>query len=336
MRSIILLMLFCLLMVITLGCSSEEVPETVSGEPIKVVTTIFPLADLIGQLGGDQVSVSHLLPTGASPHTYEPTTDQARQVADARLFVYVGAGLDDWAVKLAETGSRDLPVLELARSINLLEIDDCDDHDSEDQAGFDYCCEYDSVVPEADDDDDHDQDCDHDHSGTGDPHFWLDPNLVSNQLLPGIYAELCVIAPELQPYFYDNLINLQAELNSLDQEIEEHLSAAGKNDFISFHSAWQYFSKRYGLHELAVVASFPGQEPSAGWIAELIEIIKEHNVGAILVEPQFSGALAAAIAAETGIKVLTVDPLGGENLPDRGSYQALMRYNLNVFREALD
>jgi ABC-type Zn uptake system ZnuABC Zn-binding protein ZnuA len=58
-------------------------------------------------------------------------------------------------------------------------------------------------------------------------------------------------------------------------------------------------------------------------------------VGAILVEPQFSQNLATAIAAETGIKVLTVDPLGGENLPDRDTYQGLMRFNLKVFREAL-
>jgi zinc transport system substrate-binding protein len=298
------LLLLILPAVLMAGCRSEEIPETVSAEPINIVTTIFPLADLIGQLGGNGVEVSYLLPTGASPHTFEPTTDQARQVADARLFVYVGAGLDDWALKLAESGSGKLTVLELAHYVELKKGDDCDDHD-------------------------------HEHDHQADPHFWLDPILVSTQLLPGIYDQLCLIAPELQPLFKENLNAIQGELTALDQEITTQLAAADKKDFIAFHSAWHYFAARYGLHELAVVASFPGQEPSAGWIAELIEIINEHNVGAILVEPQFSQNLATAIAAETGIKVLTVDPLGGENLPDRDTYQGLMRFNLKVFREAL-
>ncbi len=329
----IVLSILILLTVFIVGCSSEETSDIVTEEPISVVTTIFPLADLIGQLGGDQVEVSYLLPTGASPHTFEPTTDQARLVANAHLFVYIGAGLDDWAVKLADSGNPDLMILELASYIQLLGIDDCDDHDHEGEVDPDYCCEDDSVISEADDD--HQEDCDHDHEGTADPHFWLDPILVSSQLLPRVYDQLCLIAPEMQPLFHENLTNMQAELTTLDQEIETQLATAGRKDFIAFHSAWQYFAARYGLNELAVVASFPGQEPSAGWIAELIEIISENDVGAILVEPQFSKNLATAIADETGIKVLTVDPLGGENLPDRGSYLNLMRYNLKIFREAL-
>jgi zinc transport system substrate-binding protein len=306
MRIRLLLLLLCLPAVFIIGCSSEEMSDGIAEKPISIVTTIFPLADLVRQLGGDRVEVSYLLPTGASPHTFEPTTDQARLVADARLFIYVGAGLDDWAVKLAESGSQDLSIFELAHYVRLLE-----DHD-------------------------HGGDCDHDHEDTADPHFWLDPSLVSNQLLPRVYDELCAVEPKLQPFFYENLVTLQADLSELDQEIEEQLAAADKKDFISFHSAWQYFAARYGLHELAVVASFPGQEPSAGWIAGLVEIINEHNIGAILVEPQFSPSLANAIATETGIKVLTVDPLGGESLPDRSTYQDLMRYNLQVFREALE
>jgi zinc transport system substrate-binding protein len=306
MKIRLLLLLLSLPAALMIGCSRAEIPETASAEPIIIVTTIFPLADLIKDLGGDRVEVSYLLPTGASPHTFEPTTEQARQVADARLFVYVGAGLDDWALKLSEIGSGELKVLELAHDVELLEGHDCDDHEHG-----------------------------HDHEHQADPHFWLDPILVSNQLLPRIYEELCLIAPELQPLFDQNLIAIQGKLTALDQEITTTLASTNRKDFIAFHSAWHYFAARYGLNELAVVASFPGQEPSAGWIAELIEIINEHDVGAILVEPQFSQNLATAIAAETGIKILTVDPLGGENLPDRGSYLDLMRYNLIIFFEAL-
>ncbi len=302
--SFALLLLLILLPVVMAGCNSAEKPDIYADEPIRIVTTIFPLADLIGKLGGDQVEVSYLLPSGASPHTFEPTTEQARLVAKARLFVYIGAGLDNWAVELTKTGNKDLAVMELAGLVTLAEGYGCNNQD-------------------------------HDHEAGADPHFWLDPILVSSQLLPGIYDQLCLIAPEKRPLFRENLINMQAELTVLNREIEVQLGASGRKDFIAFHSAWHYFAARYGLNELAVIASFPGQEPSAGWIAELINIVRENDVGAILVEPQFSQQLATAVAAETGIKVLTVDPLGGEDLPGRDSYLNLMRYNMKIFSEAL-
>jgi zinc transport system substrate-binding protein len=295
-RRLFVFLVVILLLFIIFGCSAEQPLELDTEEPIKVVTTIYPLADMIRQLGGDQVAVTYLLPAGASPHTYEPTTEQARQVADAALFVYIGSGLDDWASKLAEAGNTELLTLDLSANLTLLEGSDCG-HD-------------------------------HDHYGSSDPHFWLDPLLVSKQLLPLLQEKLTEIRPGQQAVFSERMADYQAELSALNLEITEAVASFEHRDFISFHSAWQYFAARYDLHELAVFASFPGQEPSAGWIAELLKIIAEHDVGAILVEPQFSAVLAEGIAGDAGIKVLTVDPLGGENIPGRQTYLELMRFNL--------
>jgi len=307
---LILLLLFALCIS---ACSANQVSNSSVEEQVQVVTTIYPLADLIRQLGGDRVTVTYLLPAGASPHTFEPTIEQARQVAAAQLFVYIGAGLDQWALKLAEAGSSDLVILDLSSQVSLKQHDqDVHDHD-----------------------DDYEHSDSHDHTGNIDPHFWLDPVLVKEEVLPALEAALVEIMPEETKYFSDRMVVYQAELNSLDHEIHETTATFNKDSFISFHSAWQYFAGRYDLDQLAVVASFPGQEPSAGWVTELVEIIEEHDVGAILVEPQFSSALAENIAGETGMKVLIVDPLGGENIPGRDTYLNLMRYNLEIFRLAL-
>ncbi|MFQ5665817.1 MAG: metal ABC transporter substrate-binding protein [Candidatus Binatia bacterium] len=67
---------------------------------LPVVATIFPLADVARQLGDGHVEVVTLLPSGASPHTFEPTPAEVRVVARARLVVAVGGGLDTWAEKL--------------------------------------------------------------------------------------------------------------------------------------------------------------------------------------------------------------------------------------------
>ncbi len=75
---------------------------------VRVVATIFPLTDIVRQVGKEHVEAATLLPPGASPHTFEPTPAQIRAVARAHVFVCVGAGLDTWATKLlaAQDGAR--------------------------------------------------------------------------------------------------------------------------------------------------------------------------------------------------------------------------------------
>jgi len=47
------------------------------------------------------VSVCALVPPGASPHAYEPRPSDLARVADARLLVVAGRGVDDWVARLA-------------------------------------------------------------------------------------------------------------------------------------------------------------------------------------------------------------------------------------------
>ena len=67
---------------------------------ISVAASILPLADFCQHIGGDLVTVTVLVPPGASPHTFEPTPTAVAKAAAAQVFVYVGAGLDPWAERL--------------------------------------------------------------------------------------------------------------------------------------------------------------------------------------------------------------------------------------------
>jgi zinc transport system substrate-binding protein len=302
------------MLLLVAGCTDGEIEAEASGPAVSVVTTIFPMADVIRELGGEMVIVSYLLPPGASPHTYEPTVEQARLIEDAHLFVYVGAGMDDWAAKLADAAGQQLILVNLAERVDLLESGSYGHHGS----------------------DDHDHhDCDHDH-GPADPHFWLDPIVVRDFLCPALTEQLVLIDPQNEDYFRQKLDRFSRELTVLHEEIEDSAAGFSHDSFIAFHSAWQYFGRRYGLNEVAVVAEFPGQEPSAGWLAELIELIEEEDIGAIFAEPQFSTAMAERIAEESGLEMAIIDPLGGENVPGRESYLDLMRYNLAAISAAMN
>src|SRR5262245_5194099 len=72
-----------------------------SSQAVPVVATIVPLAWLVEEVGGARVSVCALVPPGASPHAYEPRPSDLARVADARLLVVAGRGVDDWVARLA-------------------------------------------------------------------------------------------------------------------------------------------------------------------------------------------------------------------------------------------
>lgn len=307
MRYLVIFVLSLVLLAATCACSHADFANS---EPagLKVVTTIYPLYSMVSELGGEKVSALYLLPAGASPHTYEPTTEQARQVSEAALFVYIGADLDQWAAQLTGSAGHNQIVLDLSQKVPLI----------------DYTEE--AAQQEA--------------SGSGqaagaDPHYWLDPLLVKDYIAPALTEALVALEPAGQEYFNERLSRFQEELALLDIQIKTALSACPQNKYITFHSAWRYFAHRYGLEEVAVITRFPGQEPSAGWMAGLVRLIEEEKIKAVFAEPQLSTALAEQIAAESGIKVLLLDPIGGENFAERDTYQKMMRYNLQMFAEGL-
>ncbi len=335
--------IFCTLIVLVVilipllgaGCAPEEIAVE-EGEPaLKIVTTIYPLADIAGQVGGDKVEVSYLLPAGSSPHTYEPTVEQARLVERADLFINVGADLDNWAVNMTEAAGPELAVIDLSEQVEVVEAACYLEIENNGREGDNH--DHHNCFDENHDDHDHHGhgNCDHDH-GPEDPHFWLDPLIVRDAISPSIHDKLVKLAPEEDDYFARRHEDYHHELTVLHEEIEAARADFSRHSFIAFHSAWQYFAQRYSLEEVAVIASFPGQEPSAGWIAELVELIGEEEIGAIFTEPQFSPELAERIAEESGTEVLVIDPLGGEGVPGRESYLDLMRYNLSVFQEAME
>jgi zinc transport system substrate-binding protein len=74
--------------------------SSAGSQELNVVASIFPIADIARQVGGDFVQVSVLLPSGASPHTFEPSPGDMRMLSDADAFLAVGLGLEHWAEDL--------------------------------------------------------------------------------------------------------------------------------------------------------------------------------------------------------------------------------------------
>ncbi|NLA05435.1 MAG: zinc ABC transporter substrate-binding protein [Firmicutes bacterium] len=275
---------------------------------ITVITTIFPLADMIERIGGENISVSCLLPPGASPHDFEPAVEQVKTASRSLLFVSMGGGLDDWADSTAQAGSRHTRVLSLyEQTLERGWLPDGEPFAGNAEASF----------------------------STFNPHLWLDPLTTRDYLCPAIADALMKEDPNNAACYQANLAAYQAELTALNDEIGSLLSKVPNKKFISVHGAWQYFATRYGLDEAAVISEFPGQEPSATSLTSLISFCRAQEIRVIAAEPQFSDRVAGMIAREIGGEVILLDPLGGAGLDQRNSYLNLMRYNAAVLKDAL-
>ena len=95
------------------GGGSGAAPGGVAGgdAKVKVAVSILPQAYFVERIGGERVSVLVMVPPGASPHTYEPTASQMRELARAQMYVRVHVDFEEaWMPRIAAANKNMLVV----------------------------------------------------------------------------------------------------------------------------------------------------------------------------------------------------------------------------------
>ena len=189
-----------------------------------------------------------------------------------------------------------------------------------------------------DDHDDHDDHAGHDH-GPLDPHFWFDPNRVK-LAVNDIAARLSALDPDGAGYYFQNAADYGEQLDELHSWIEEQVKVVSpeRRLLATSHDTFAYFADVYGFEVIgAIIPSLaPDVEPSAEHLAELVEVIREHNAPAVFSETTVSGKLPEALASETGavFAQLYADSLGTKGSA-AGTYLGMMRANVETLVAAL-
>jgi len=101
------------------------VQPSTSDERIGVIVTILPQAEFVEQIGKDNIRVTVLVPPGASPHAYEPTPGQMKDVCQAKMYAKVGSGVEFelvWVEKLIDT-NKDMLIVDCSEGIELMGAD---------------------------------------------------------------------------------------------------------------------------------------------------------------------------------------------------------------------
>lgn len=270
--------------------------------PVRYVVTIHPLAEIIRTVVGDRGQVVRLLAPGASPHTFEPKPSDLWKIEGAAALFYAGAGLDkEWIGRLFTSENIEMVGLVPAGTRLLMNSH----HDS--HAG------------------DHDE-------GMTDPHFWTDP-LTVKEMLPHLVKVLSALDPGGSAIYQANAVRFAEELVRLDREIASVLEPVQGKPLFLFHPSFNYFIRRYQLVLAGVINPFPARAATPRSLVRMVKRIRESGAKAIFSEPQLPARTASILAEAAGVKVYTLDPLGGEE--GRISYGEILRYNARVLRKAV-
>ena len=260
------------------GCANSAAP--VSDRPLVVATTSI-WGDLVGRVVGDSASVEVLIPRGADPHDYQPSSRQVARLREASLVVANGFDLEESLVDVLDAAISD---------------------------GVTVAFMGDAITPRS-----------LAGSDQPDPHFWTDPNLV-RETLPSLVDALSTATDLPSGTLNRNADSLAGDLDSLDATLSEQASAVpqDRRQLVTTHDSLGYFAAAYG-YEVVGVAVAGGStlaSPSASDLNNLVQLINSRTAPAIFVDSGQFQALAEALATSTEAQVV---PIAVAALGDKGS-----------------
>ena len=295
-----------LLVALVIGVLPRTVALQAQGGPgprVVASTTVF--ADFVRQVGGSRLGgVQSVVPAGVDVEDYEPRPEDLQAVGQSSLLVMNGLALDRWVPKLVQAANPGVSTLVLSDGLPVMGVGASDDQDV---------------------------------AQNGNPHFWLDPGY-AKVYVQRIHDRLVSLDPDGAATYDANTAAYLAQLDELDQWVQQQVALVPPENrkLVTFHEAYPYFAARYGFQLIGVITPSPGQEPSAGELAQLIETVKAAHVKAVFSEAQFSPRLTQTLAQEAGVQEVVSD-LYNDSLgdPPVDSYLGVMRYNVQRIVQAL-
>lgn len=265
--------------------------------PLRVVASFSILADMLRNVGGDEVEVFALVGPDADAHVFEPRPADARRLAQADLVVVNGLGFEGWIDRLVGTSGYRGPVIVASEGVAARRV-----------AG----------APDP-------------HVWQDLRHAQRYVQNLRDALVRARPGQAAAFEARTQAYL-ERMAALDAQVRrSLDSV------PAQRRRVITSHDAFGYFSAAYGVEFLAVQGRSTDSEPSAADVARLIRQIRAQRVGAVFVENISDPRLVQRIAREAQATVggrLYSDALSAPGT-EADTYLKFFAHNADTIARAL-
>ena len=307
---------FVVLLAAIAGCnsnlnsvSSDRETTTFRGKhPMKVVATVGMVADIVRQVGGDNVAVSQICGPGVDPHLYKATRDDVQMLSSADVVFYSGLMLEgkmsDTLIKMA----RSRPVIAVTEAIDaslLLEPEEMEGH-------------Y-------------------------DPHVWMDVSAWS-KCVEAVAAALAEFDPTHSEQYKENAESFSYQLSTLHDYGVKSIGSIPENSrvLVTSHDAFNYLGRAYGLDVQGVQGISTESEAGLQRVNELVEMLVARNVRAVFIESSVPRKSIDALVEGAKAKGHEVT-IGGELFSDamgeegayEGTYVGMLDHNITTVTRAL-
>jgi zinc/manganese transport system substrate-binding protein len=253
--------------------------------------------DLARNVGGDRADISTLVGANGDVHVYTPAPADAKKIADAKLVIVNGLGLEGWLERLVQSSGSKAPIVVASSGIAPRKLGaHADPH------------AWQSVA---------------------------NAKIYVTNIRDGLSAVdpdgAAVYRANAEAYLA-KLDALDQEVRAAIAKIPE-----ARRKVISTHGAFGYFADAYGIAFIAPQGVSTESEASARDIAAIITQIRTQKIPAVFLENVSDPRLIRRIAAETGAKIggtLYSDSLTGQN-GEAPTYIDMVRHNIKALTAAL-
>ncbi|MBB4424824.1 zinc/manganese transport system substrate-binding protein [Bradyrhizobium sp. CIR48] len=269
-----------------------------AAERLNVIASFSILGDFVRNVGGDRANVTTLVGPDSDVHVYTPAPADAKRIAEAKLVIVNGLGLEGWLPRLVQSAGSKAVVVTASAGIVPLKLGSAADP----------------------------------HAWQSVPNAKVYVTDIANALAAAAPDDAEFFRVQAKAYL-EKLETLDREVREAVAKIPPE-----RRKVISTHDAFGYFSAEYGIQFIAPLGVSTETEPSARDIAAIIGQIKAQKIPAVFLENISDDRLIRRIAAETGSKVggtLISDGLTGEKGP-APTYIDMVRHNIKALTSALD
>ena len=351
------------------GCTDNNA-ATASPSGTTAAASFFVFSDISSHVAGDAATADLLVPVGQHGHGWEPGPRVRESIRAADLLVHGMTGFQPWVDDILtdlDADGADVSSVDVSAAVDLLAVgaadgdhsaepdgDHADSHtdhtDSHDEPGEPTHADgHNSTHAETDHADGHDNHSapdsesrdDHDHGTAMDPHFWMDPRRVQTAT-DTIRQALAAVDPDNADAYADNAASLQADLASLDEQIETTIADAATDVLlVAGHNAFRYLGDRYDVTIEALTNVSPDDRPTTRDIERAQSLIDTHDLRYICADPLESQRAADQLVADTDAEaVLPLTAIPGRTdewaQNDHGYIEIMETVNLPTLERALD
>lgn len=310
MRNLLLALTIILALALT-ACGEVSGSDDVdlSERPIRVVTTIGMITDIVENVGGERVQANGLMGPGVDPHLYSASEGDVARLRNADVIFYNGLHLEaQMANVLQQMGETEAVTVAVTDNIERSLL---------------------LTPPE--------------FEGAYDPHVWFDVTLWMTAA-ETVRDTLVELDPAHADVYQQNAETYLGELEELHEYVQEQAARvpADLRVLVTAHDAFNYFGRAYGFDVRGLQGISTASEASTADVQGLAHFIAERQIPAVFIEssvPQRNiEAVQAAVRAE-GFDVqiggeLFSDAMGNPETPE-GTYDGMVRHNVDTIVSAL-